>query len=342
MNLRLIPTGTVSSIPMKNKRHLSQISPSQIRQRDTEPWYSFRQEAHRKIMNTDILCEIDFHDGQEELAVRNLEELFLNMERFEERYSRFKKDNLLWQWNHSQSMKVDAEFFELLAATQYFYRQTGGLFDPSILPVLEKEGYTGAPYQPQNVRTSAFSTLSLDRPTLTTKKPLDLLVDLGGIGKGYVVDQEAKRLDQHFDNFLIDAGGDIYARGVNQKEGYPYWAVAVEHPLPDHESSALLLLSDMAVATSGRNRRHWKKDGEEKHHLINPLSERSAQGDYLSVTVIAGSTVAADVLAKWLFIAGREQAPLLAERFRIPAIFVTDDGTVTLNHFAQAYVWKAH
>lgn len=331
MILKLIPTAMVSLIPMKNKT-------------DTQPqlWYSFRQEAHRKIMNTDILCEIAFHDGQEELATRNLEELFLNMERFEGRYSRFKENNLLWHWNHSQSMKIDGEFFELLAAAQYFYRQTGGLFDPSILPVLDKEGYTGASYRPPTLHTPAFSTLRLDRATRSTEKPNALFLDLGGIGKGYIVDQEVARLNQHFDNFLIDAGGDIYARGGNQKEGYPYWAVAVEHPLPDHESSALLLLRDMAVATSGRNRRHWKKNGEDKHHLIDPLTEKSAAGDYLSVTVVAGSTVAADVLAKWLFIAGREQAPLLAERFHIPAIFVADDGTVTLNHFVEPYVWKAH
>lgn len=293
-------------------------------------------------MSTDILCEINFHDGQETLATQSLKEVFSNMKSFEERYSRFKEGNLLWHWNHSQSMEIHPEFFELLAAAQYFYRQTEGLFDPSILSVLEEAGYTGAPYRSQTVHAPAFSALSLDRSTLTTEKPRELLVDLGGIGKGYAVDQEVILLNKHFDNFLIDAGGDVYVRGGNQKEGYPYWAVAVEHPVLGTPPCALLLLRDLAVATSGRNRRHWKQNGKETHHLINPLTKKSARGDYLSVTVIAGSTVAADALAKWLFIAGHERAPLLAEQFHIPTIFVADDGAVTINHFAEPYVWKVH
>ncbi len=307
---------------------------------NNESWHSLRVETHREIMNTDILCEILFPEAKRALATEKTARVFDLLRTFEARYSRFKKDNDLWQFNHSQSRELNLEFFNLLQAAVYFYHQTDGLFDPSILPALEQEGYASAPYQGTTLTKSMFSELQLDTATRRAQKPATLFIDLGGIGKGFVVDQAVLYLNKHFENFLIDGGGDVYARGVNKKEGYPYWAIEVEHPISGNPPVALLILSDMAVATSGRNRRHWKKNGSEKHHLIDPATQRSARTDFLSVSVIAGSTVSADVLAKTLFIAGEDRGPKLAEHFHIPALFVDHAGQVTLNHFVQPYVWK--
>ncbi len=292
-------------------------------------------------MNTNILCEIIFPEGQESEAHRCMEEVFAMMRTFEARYSRFKTENELYQFNKNDQSVVSPELFDILTRAQYFHTFTHGLFDPSILPALVQEGYTGADHSLPSKEKALFSELVLHQETLTVLKPKNLLVDLGGIGKGYIVDAVATFLALHFENFLIDAGGDIYVRGSNMKEGYPYWAIDVEHPTRANESVALLLLNDTAVATSGRNRRHWKKDGEEKHHIIDPRTQRSASLDYQSVTVIAKDTVTADILAKTLFIAGKEQAPLLAEQWNIPALFVEHEGSITINHQAEAYVWKA-
>ena len=58
----------------------------------TKPWHSVRQEIHKEIMNTDILCEIHFPEGQEVLANQCLETAFALFRAFEARYSRFKRD----------------------------------------------------------------------------------------------------------------------------------------------------------------------------------------------------------------------------------------------------------
>ncbi len=304
-------------------------------------WYSVRKEVKQEIMNTDILCEIIFSDGQEEKAVVALETVFDMMRDFERRFSRFRKDNELFELNQSTQLKVSEDLFAMLTLAKRFHESTQRLFDPSILPILEKEGYKGALPQAARKEKGDFSKLHLDPATRTVTKPADLFIDLGGIGKGYIVDQVALFLKQHFDNFLIDAGGDIFAQGANQKEGYPYWAVEVEHPLESKLPPAILLLNDMAVATSGRNRRHWVKEGKEKHHLINPLLGESAAEDFLTVTVLAPNTTTADIFAKSLFIAGKERGPELAEVWGIPAIFIEASGNVILNQYVQKYVWKA-
>ncbi len=292
-------------------------------------------------MNTDIACEVLFPTTHAPLAETLLEEAFAMMRQFEARYSRFKTDNELHRFNESAGGVVSPELFDLLSQAQKFYLSTSGLFDPSILPALEHIGYTSTPSLKAPANKSSFSQVHLDHATLTVTKPRDLFIDLGGIGKGYIVDRVADFLSLHFEHFLIDAGGDIFAKGSNIKEGYPYWAIDVEHPDPQQEMTTLLL-HDMAVATSGRTRRHWKQGQAEKHHLIDPRTQDSAVPDYQSVTVIAKSTTEADILAKTLFIAGKNQAPLLAEAEAVPAIFIDSAGRVSINRYAEPYVWKTH
>lgn len=304
-------------------------------------WKSVRQEVLGTIMKTDIVCEILCAASEEARAFVCMEKAFDMFRDFERRYSRFIADNELWQLNMSEKSVVSRELFDLLEKAKRYYEITGGIFDPSVLPVMESSGYTGAyaRYAPQ--AKGDFSQLILDAKTQTVTKPKNLMIDLGGIGKGFIVDSVARFLGEQFENFLVDAGGDIVARGVNVQEQYPYWAIDIEHPSMPNVSVALLLLKNMAVATSGRNRRHWVMQGQEKHHLIDPATQKSASHDLLSVSVIALNATEADVFAKILFIAGKEKGMYMAEALHIPAVFIDKEGIVTRNHFVETYVWKS-
>lgn len=301
-------------------------------------WQSLRREVRGEIMNTDVLCEVIFPAQETALAETSLDTAVTMFREFESRYSRFHRDNELWAFNQSTEQVLSPELFDILERVLTFHYLTEGIFDPSILPALEEAGYSSVPYQEHILRTSALSTLTLDRTTLTARKPLDLIIDLGGIGKGYIVDQVATSLHERFEHVLVDAGGDIRVYGENVVEHYPYFAIEVEHPLPDRPAP-LLMLRDMAVATSGRNRRHWVKDDIPRHHLIDPATDTSADSDLLTVTVIAPTTTEADVWAKTLCIAGFKRGQALAQKHDLPAIFISSDGTITINSLAQPYVW---
>ena len=60
-------------------------------------------------------------------------------------------------------------------------------------------------------------------------------------------------------------------------------------------------------APSGASR-GWTRGGDERHHLIDPRTGRCAHSDLLRVTVFADDAVEAEVLAKFLFLAGADEA----------------------------------
>jgi thiamine biosynthesis lipoprotein len=80
-------------------------------------------------------------------------------------------------------------------------------------------------------------------------------------------------------------------------------------------------LEDGALATSGRDRRRWRRNGRDVHHLIDPATGTSARGDLLRVTVLAPTAVDAEVLAKAVFLGAPAETP---------AVLVTTDGRTVL------------
>ena len=140
----------------------------------------------------------------------------------------------------------------------------------------------------------------------TIRLERDVRLDLGGIGKGYAVDRACELLGLA-GPCLVNAGGDLAVRGGA-------WPIAV----PDGPT---LELSSGALATSGRDRRRWRRGGEERHHLIDPETALPAEGPLLRVTVVAATATEAEVLAKAAFLGAEVDAP---------RVLVMADGTVVL------------
>jgi len=83
------------------------------------------------------------------------------------------------------------------------------------------------------------------------------------------------------------------------------------------------------VATSGVSVHRWTVDGRVRHHLIDPRSGLPATTDVVQATVIAGSALRAEVLAKAAVIAGSGAGLALLERARVQgAVILTDRGEV--------------
>jgi thiamine biosynthesis lipoprotein ApbE len=97
------------------------------------------------------------------------------------------------------------------------------------------------------------------------------------------------------------------------------------------DESITLGLTEGGVATSGRDRRRWRRGGKELHHLIDPRTGAPAETDLLRVTAVGDDAVAAEVLAKSLFLAGEREA---AES-TVPAVLVTADGRTRFSRGLQ-------
>ena len=159
-------------------------------------------------------------------------------------------------------------------------------------------------------------------------------MDFSGIAKGYITDKITEFLSrQGWENFLVDSGGDIYAKGFDEQK--EKWKIGLEG-FP--EEKIILRLSGEAVATSGITRKKWESNGKKFHHLINPHNFKRFDFDLKSVTVIQKNTIDADVWAKVLFLQGKEEGIKLSDRKKIQSLFLDCKGNLYLSQAAKKYL----
>jgi thiamine biosynthesis lipoprotein len=154
-------------------------------------------------------------------------------------------------------------------------------------------------------------------------------VHLGGIGKGYAVDVAVGLLRQQgFGDFLVQAGGDMYAAGSNN--GTP-WKLGIADPRGSHEAFAALEIRDATFSTSGDYERSFVKDGVRYHHLIDPDRGEPARG-CRSVTIVTNRATMADVLSTGVFIMGPEDGMALIEKLDdVEGVIVTASNEVLIS-----------
>jgi thiamine biosynthesis lipoprotein len=166
-------------------------------------------------------------------------------------------------------------------------------------------------------------------------------IHLGGIGKGYAVDRAVRILrDRGFKDFLIQAGGDLYAGG---RRGDRPWKLGIADPRnAEGAPFATVELSDSTFSTSGDYERFFVKDGVRYHHI---LDLRTGQPARLcrSVTLVTDRAVIADALAKGVFILGPEEGMALIERTTgVQGVIVSSRNEVLISSGLKNRVTIAH
>ncbi len=305
-----------------------------------------------QIMSTDVYISISSNSKSKENIETEISSIITKLEKFENKFSRFIKDNFLDKFNSSISIDYDEAFAKILKLCSIYYKKTNGIFDPTILPFLLDEGYSVSkkngfvdktPFlsnQKKSTQKYSFNDIFVSKEKNVISKPLDLKIDLGGIGKGFIADKISNELKENYEDFCISIGGDMYLNGVDRTNNYPYWAIEIESPFKNLEETPTLLLKNLAVATSGIDKRTWEINGQQKNHIIDTKTHMSLANDLLSVTVISSSVTEADIIAKTLLILGLEEGSIFCENHSIPAIFIKKDKTVIVNNLAKKYVWK--
>ena len=125
-------------------------------------------------------------------------------------------------------------------------------------------------------------------------------------------------------DFLVNAGGDIYASGRGPDgDG---WLVAIAGPLDPAVGIAQVWLRDEALATSTVAVRRWRRGGRWQNHLIDPRTGAPVDNGIVSVSVIARTAVEADVFAKTALLLGPHEGRRFLESRRLPGLFALSDG----------------
>jgi thiamine biosynthesis lipoprotein len=238
----------------------------------------------------------------------------------EERWSRFLPDSEISRLNRrpERAVVVSPETLALVEHAVMAWEATAGRYDPTVLPALRAAGYdrdlaliteTPAVTDPAHRRPSSelvapgCGRVRLDRRQLAVTLPAGVELDPGGIGKGLAADIVTGELAAAgAPGAMVNVGGDLRVRG--EPPAGDSWSIAVEHALRRDRPLLTLGLQDGGVATSNRLRRRWIRDGEARHHIIDPCSGRPATNDLVAVTVVAADAWWAEVATKSVFVAG--------------------------------------
>ena len=200
--------------------------------------------------------------------------------------------------------------------------ETDGAFDPTVGHRMAARGFdkdyrTGGRAN-ITVEASADATyrdvsVDVENRTITLHRPL--LLDLGAVAKGLAIDMAAKELAP-FENFAIDAGGDLYFAGRN-RNGEP-WSVGIRHPRNEGAMIETLRISNSALCTSG----DYERRTDAGHHIIDPRTG-DASIDVASATVQAPFAMVADGLATAAFVLGPEGGIALLEKHGVKGMILT-------------------
>lgn len=203
--------------------------------------------------------------------------------------------------------------------------ESGGAFDPTVGYAMETRGFNREYLTGQTIRTALASggivsyrdvRLDSDRQTITLLRPL--ILDLGAVAKGLAIDLAAREL-RPFENFAIDAGGDLYLGGCSPNGGP--WSIGIRHPRRDNELIDSVRVSNRAVCTSGDYERQ-SPAGDENHHILDPRTEVSPHA-VASVTVVAPTAMLADALATAAFVLGPTDGIQLFDRLGVDGLIVS-------------------
>jgi thiamine biosynthesis lipoprotein len=275
----------------------------------------------------------------EPAAAAAFEAVFAEFDRLESLMSVWREGSDVLKLNAAagqRAVPVSADVLAVLQSARQISEWTGGKFDVTfgVLSDLWKFDHDQDNRLPDmnEVRRRLplidYLALKIDEQAGTaflTRR--GMRAHLGGIGKGYAVDRGVALLrGRGFRDFMIQAGGDLYVAGL--KDGRP-WRLGIQDPRgPADHSFAMVELSDSTFSTSGDYERFFMKNGRRYHHIIDPATGEPGQA-VRSVTIVSGSGVIADGLAKGVFLLGPTEGMALVQRLRaIDAVIVTSKNEV--------------
>ncbi len=235
--------------------------------------------------------------------------------------------------NGGGTLSADTEY--LINRSLSLYKDTNGVFDIAIYPVMQLWGFPTKKYRvpekseiEEALKLTDASKIELDTSDHTVsfgQKGME--IDLGGIAKGYTSSRIMDIFKQyHVTGGLVSLGGNVQT--YKTKTDGSDWRVAVEDPDDQSAYLGILTTSDKAVITSGGYERYFEKDGKTYHHIIDPKTGYPADNGIHSSTIVSSDGTLADGLSTSLFIMGLDKAEEFWENHSEEFDFVleTDDG----------------
>lgn len=297
-----------------------------------------------ETMGTSYHISYRLPDNADEAAIQAA--IDQRLQQINDSMSTYQSDSTISKFNQlgkDTPIAIDADFAHVLEVSRTVYQQSGGAFDPTVMPLVETWGFgsTMTVERLQNPPTALeiaqakalvdFDSIVQDQQSIyKTKKGVGL--DFSAVAKGYGVDviADVLREDYQIRNYMVEIGGEIATSGVNNQQ--QPWQIAIDAPIEGSTVSERQTISairqpkntasQMHLATSGNYRNSVIFDGKRYSHTIDPTTGNPIAGGAPSVTVAADSVALADAWATALTAMPYHKALDLAKTQNLAAMFV--------------------
>ena len=234
---------------------------------------------------------------------------------YESRYSRFREDSIICRINAMAGVapvEIDSELISIFKLCDWLHWTTRGLFDPTMLPLLQLWDYhTETPDIPAPEAVAAarerVSWKSVQREENRVFLPeKGMALDIGGIGKEYAVDRVIEMAQAvGIQNAMVDFGHDVRVIGSPPEGGA--WRIGIEDPRAPGRCVTGVAVSGLAVASSGNYARGFSVGEKRYGHILDPRSGYPSDNAALSTSIVAPTCTEAGVMATAALILGPDE-----------------------------------
>jgi thiamine biosynthesis lipoprotein len=221
---------------------------------------------------------------------------------------------------------VSIELFRLLSACRRLHTATLGAFDVTVGPLMRSWGFvSGKGAEPSETDLQAALSrvgtkhLRLDERDRTVRFDVEgAEIDLGGVGKGFAIDEAVRVLEDVGVKHAFLHGGTSSIRAMGDSPDGPHWTVAISAAAAEtadaaHEDViAVPIMANSALGVSDVRGKGFRTDAGFVGHVLDPRTGRPVRSVGLAA-VEAGSAMEADALATALLILSREERRKIRE-----------------------------
>ena len=240
------------------------------------------------------IFEIVIDEEEREYAEQAASAAFTEIDRLEEELSRFRPNSDISRINKlvvGEELRLSYDTFECLVMAKDLFELTNGLFDITSGKIIDRWKYAN----PEGSKDFAPPIIGMDQIILDESKHSinilsdDLIIDLGGFGKGFAIDKASELLNEwEITNALIHSGGST-VKAMGNFNGNEGWPISISNPSNPSQTIAEVIIKDFSLSGSGE---------QKGRHIINPktslptinnsgawsMSESAAKSDAMSTS----------------------------------------------------------
>ena len=260
-------------------------------------------------------CEVLLDEPDETRARKLFQAIADEAWRIEQKFSRYRDDNIIYRINNSngQPVELDEETLRMLRFADELYHMSEGLFDVTSGVLRKVWTFDGSDNVPTRQAIDAVRQhIGWRHCELTDTHftlPAGMQIDLGGIGKEYAVDRCAQiATEMSSKSALVNFGGDL--RMTHARDDDRFWSVGRLITGRD-DAVGLFELRRGAIATSGDANRYLLKDGVRYSHVLNPKTGWPVENAPHTVSVAAPTCLEAGMLSTLAMLHGEQAEAFL-------------------------------